>query len=181
MRCSAVQCSSDHREKQDHRSSLQLNGTEYTARPTVPFRRPYSQYTTTVDTSQQHSAVANAADGLQQYRRTGPQRTGTAENEFDSAAINEIIQGLDPVDWTQLRPLAYLTPVERSSTCTMIAKPRPGRQQTQSPKPLSMRTDHIRARRAASGRFCSSKRAHRAAFRADQGECDGTGVCQSIR
>jgi hypothetical protein len=37
----------------------------------------------------------------------------TTDNEFDSTAINEIIQGLDPVDWTQLRLLADLTPAER--------------------------------------------------------------------
>jgi hypothetical protein len=46
----------------------------------------------------------------------------TTDNEFDSTAINEIIHGLDPVDWTQLRLLADLTPAERSSTCTMIAQ-----------------------------------------------------------
>jgi hypothetical protein len=47
---------------------------------------------------------------------TGGQGLGepmTSENEFDPSAINEIIQGLDPVDWTQLRLLADLTPAER--------------------------------------------------------------------
>lgn len=37
----------------------------------------------------------------------------TTDNVFDPTAINEIIQGLDPVDWTQLRLLADLTPAER--------------------------------------------------------------------
>jgi hypothetical protein len=37
----------------------------------------------------------------------------TAETEFDHDAIVQIVQNLDPVDWTQLRLLANLTPAER--------------------------------------------------------------------
>lgn len=36
----------------------------------------------------------------------GRRETMTTGNESDSTAIDEIIQGLDPVDWTQLRLLA---------------------------------------------------------------------------
>ena len=39
----------------------------------------------------------------------------TAETEFDHDAIVQIVQNLDPVDWTQLRLLANLTPAERVS------------------------------------------------------------------
>ena len=37
----------------------------------------------------------------------------TAETEFDHDAIVQIVENLDPVDWTQLRLLANLTPAER--------------------------------------------------------------------
>ena len=37
----------------------------------------------------------------------------TAETEFDRSAILEIVQNLDPVDWTQLRLLGDLSPAER--------------------------------------------------------------------
>jgi hypothetical protein len=37
----------------------------------------------------------------------------TAETELDHAAIREIVQHLDPVDWTQMRLLAALSPAER--------------------------------------------------------------------
>ena len=37
----------------------------------------------------------------------------TAETEFDRTAILELVQNLDPVDWTQLRLLADLSPAER--------------------------------------------------------------------
>jgi hypothetical protein len=37
----------------------------------------------------------------------------TAKTEFDRDAIVRIVQNLDPVDWTQLRLLANLTPAER--------------------------------------------------------------------
>ena len=37
----------------------------------------------------------------------------TAETELDRTAILEIVQNLDPVDWTQVRLLADLSPAER--------------------------------------------------------------------
>jgi hypothetical protein len=51
----------------------------------------------------------------------------TTDNDLNPGAVNEIIRGPHPVDWTQLRLPADRTPAERSSTCTMIAQSRSGR------------------------------------------------------